>query len=161
MDRGLKRPLIVSAVIAFGVSAIGGAATQIGPWYRALEKPVYNPPDWVFAPAWTLIYGLCVYAAALVWRDGDARARALLVTLFALNIVLNIMWSVLFFALKRPDWALFEIGVFWLSILALVIFAGRVNGRARLALLPYLLWVTFASVLNRAIVSLNAPFIVT
>ena len=158
MASGLRRPLIVAGGVAFLTAGLGGAATTIGPWYRALDKPPYNPPDFVFGPAWTLIYGLCAYAAALAWRDADETARRMIVILFAVNIVLNIAWSALFFTLQRPDWALMEIAPFWLSILALVVFLGRVNLRARLALLPYLGWVAFAAVLNRAIVALNAPF---
>ena len=158
MDAALRRPLIVAAAIAFVTAGLGGAATTIGPWYRALEKPWFNPPDWVFGPAWTLIYGFCAFAAALAWRDADTGARKVLIGLFAINLALNISWSVLFFTLQRPDWAAFEIVPFWLSILAIVIFAGRINRRAGLALLPYLGWVAFAAVLNATIVFLNAPF---
>lgn len=178
MDRALRRPLLVSGVVAFVVAGLGGAATSVGPWYRALEKPWFNPPDWAFAQAWTLIYGLCAVAAALAWRDAspnagpdagpdaspdaspDARpdARRGIIGLFAVNIALNIGWSLLFFTLQRPDWALGEIVFFWASIVVLWRYLGRLNRWAGRALLPYVVWVLFASIVNGAIVWLNAPF---
>lgn len=142
------------------VSAIaGGLATQIGPWYYALRKPSYQPPDWLFGPVWTLIYGLTALAAILAWRAARSRAeRRWMLALFAANIGLNLGWSVLFFTLRRPDFALAEVALLWLSVLALVIHCGRLHRTSGLLLLPYLAWVSFASFLNHGIVQLNAPF---
>ncbi|MEL6475617.1 MAG: TspO/MBR family protein [Pseudomonadota bacterium] len=154
-----QRPIFVAIGAAVTVSLIGGAATRIGPWYRALEKPSWNPPDWVFAPAWTLIYACCVVAAVLAWRAARSSSdRAWLLSLFFVNSVLNILWSFLFFTLQRPDWALAEVATLWLSILVLVATFWSYSRASSLLLLPYLFWVAFAACLNFRIVMLNAPF---
>lgn len=150
---------IVGAACAVVVSGLGGALTHIGPWYRSLVKPAFQPPDWLFGPAWTLIFALCVVAGVGAWRAAPhARQRTQLLVLFALNGALNVLWSLLFFHLQRPDWALAEIGFLWLSILWLMAAPGRYYPRIRLLLLPYLAWVSFASVLNAAVMRLNGPF---
>ena len=141
------------------VAALGGAATEIGPWYYSLNKPAWQPPDWLFAPVWTLIYALAALAGVLVWnriRDRERRLRVM--ALFALNALLNVLWSELFFGAKRPDWALAELVPFWLSILALLLVSFPVSRAAGWALAPYLVWVLFAGVLNLAVVQLNGPF---
>lgn len=154
-----RRPLLVAAVLALAVASLGGALTEIGPWYRHLAKPWFQPPDWLFGPAWTLIFALCALAGAHAWtRAPDRRARVRVAALFALNAVLNVGWSLLFFRLKRPDWALAEVALLWLSIAALIVILGRQAPRLRGLLAPYLAWVSFAAVLNAAIVRLNAPF---
>jgi tryptophan-rich sensory protein len=149
-------PLITAAAVALGVAALGGLVTDTGEWYQSLAKPTWNPPDWLFGPAWTLIYGLTALSAAIAWsRTGDANTRAWLIALFAINGALNILWSALFFRFRRPDLALLEVSVLWLSILALIIYTSRVARSAAWLLVPYLAWVTFAAILNRAVVRLN------
>lgn len=131
----------------------------MGPWYQALEKPAFNPPDWLYAPAWTVIYGLCVLAAVFGWRASrTSKVRAWLMTLFFFNAALNILWSALFFTFRRPDWALAQVITLWLSVLALVVFFARFSPRSSALLLPYLAWVSFAAYLNYQIVVLNGPF---
>jgi translocator protein len=154
-NASLTKPLIVCALIAVVVGIAGGLLTDTGPWYRALKVPAWKPPDWAFGPVWTTIFTLCVVAASLAWRDGDASQRQLLVVLFAINIVLNILWSGLFFWGRRPDLALYEVPLLWLSILALVIALWTINRAASLMLLPYLAWVSVATLLNLSIVRLN------
>ncbi|MFN0022673.1 MAG: tryptophan-rich sensory protein, partial [Parvularculaceae bacterium] len=96
-----SRPIAVAAAAAIGVAILGGAMTDIGPWYRALEKSSLNPPDWLFAPAWSLIYALAAASAVLGWRAvATARARAILISLFFANAVLNILWTFFFFTLR-------------------------------------------------------------
>jgi tryptophan-rich sensory protein len=149
----------VAALAAFAVALIGGSMTRIGPWYEGLAKPDWNPPDWLFAPVWTLIYALAVFAAVRGWRaSATHRERAWLVALFFVNAVLNVLWSALFFTFQRPDFALGEVLTLWLSVLALILFLRRRDGKAALALVPYLIWVAFAGVLNARIVALNGPF---
>jgi translocator protein len=155
MAGSLTKPLFVCVLIAVVVGIAGGLLTDTGPWYRALKVPAWKPPDWAFGPVWTTIFTLCVVAASLAWRDGDAGQRKMLVTLFAINIVLNILWSALFFWGRRPDLALYEVVLLWLSILALIIALWSVNRLAGLMLLPYLAWVSVASLLNLSIVRLN------
>lgn len=156
---GLAITILVAIGCAMALSAVGGSLTDIGPWYRALEKPDLQPPDWLFAPAWTTIYALGVAAAVISWRASrTSRERALILSLFAINGCVNVLWSALFFTAKRPDWALAEVGVLWLSVLALVVFLGRIRPLAGALMLPYLLWVGFASYINYEVARLNGPF---
>ncbi len=149
----------VAAASAIGVLGLGGAMTTIGAWYDALRKPAWQPPGWLFGPAWTLIGGLTAWAGVIAWQAARTpEQRAATLGLFALNGGLNILWSALFFKLQRPDWALIEVVPLWLSIAALIAaFAGRAPLAAWL-LAPYLLWVAFAALLNLVVVRLNAPF---
>ncbi len=154
-----RRPVFAAAASAFAVAMAGGAATKIGPWYRGLEKSALNPPDWVFAPVWTIIYALCVIAAVIGWRAArGGRNRAFLITLFFFNAVFNIGWSLFFFTFQRPDWALAEVITLWISVAALIAFFSRYARTAAFLLAPYLAWVTFAAYLNYEVVRLNAPF---
>jgi benzodiazapine receptor len=148
--------ILVASAIATVVAVSGMRLTELGPWYRALRKPSWQPPDWAFGPAWTTIFILAVVSAVLGWDAAPSgSARALMVGLFLLNGALNIAWSTLFFRLRRPDWAMREVGALWLSILALIVVQWPHSHRAAWALLPYLLWVSFASFLNWTIVRLN------
>ncbi|HYW49970.1 MAG TPA: TspO/MBR family protein [Gemmatimonadaceae bacterium] len=142
------------------VTAAGGAlATQLGPWYYGLKKPTWQPPDWLFGPAWTTIFLLMGFAFVVSWDQlGTAGARLRLFGLFALNGGLNTLWSYLFFARRRPDMALIEIVPFFGSIVLLMVTVAPLDRRAAWAFVPYLCWVSFATVLNAAIVRRNAPF---
>ncbi len=151
--------ILVSAAFATVVLGAGRALTEIGPWYVQLRKPSWQPPNWLFAPAWTLIAIFGVVAVVLAWDVAPGAAgRAEIVALFVANGVLNIAWSLLFFKMRRPDWALVEVALLWLSIVALMVGLASMSARASWLLLPYLLWASFASVLNRKIVQLNKPF---
>jgi len=145
-------------VAAAAVAALGGILTRLDDWYYALEKPAWKPPDWLFGPAWTTIFVLAALAAADGWRSSAAAGRRRLLVLFALNAVLNVAWSALFFQLRRPDWALLEVGFLWLSIVLLIVALSRTSARAAWLLAPYLAWVSFAAAVNFAIVRQNAPF---
>jgi len=151
--------VVVAALSALVLSGAGGLATEIGPWYRALRKPSWQPPNWAFGPAWTLILGMAAASGALAWTaapDGAARGRV--VALFAANALFHFVWSPLFFRLKRPDWALYEVVLLWLSCLALIVGLADISTSVSLLIVPYLLWVTFAAFLNLAVVRLNRPF---
>lgn len=151
--------IIVAAIITLLVLGIGGWTTTVGPWYENLVKPKWTPPNWVFGPAWTVILSLAAWSSVLAWNNAsNSRQQLFVLVLFGTNIVLHMLWSPLFFNLKRPDWALFEIPFLWLSILALMILLAPLSSKASWLLLPYLLWVTFAAFLNLAIVCLNTPF---
>jgi translocator protein len=153
------RPIVVAVVAALVVASFGATVTDLGPWYQNLIKPSFQPPDWLFGPAWTIIFALSALSAARGWRDAPSReAREWLIALFALNGFSNVLWSLLFFRVKRPDWALIEVALLWLSILVLIIFLRRFSRPASTLLWPYLAWVTFAAVLNWRVVQLNAPF---
>ncbi len=149
-------PIIVAAVTALAVLAFGGLLTDVGDWYRDLRKPPWNPPNWMFAPAWTIILGLAACAGVLAWNNAhDPSSRVRILVLFGVNIVFQCLWSPLFFTLRRPDLALFEAMGLWLSVLALMIGLAPLSAPAAFALAPYLLWVSFAIVLNFVIVRLN------
>ena len=159
-QRSLRNPIIVAVVVAVMAAAVGGLLTNLGPWYFALKQPPWKPPDWLFGPAWTTIFACAAAAGVLAWRNADTtQKRATVVSLFAINFGCNSLWSLLFFTLQRPDWALMEVGFLWLSIAALMWFLYPLSKTASLLLLPYLLWVSFASKLNWAIVQMNAPFL--
>jgi tryptophan-rich sensory protein len=151
--------IIVAAVITILVLGVGGAMTNVGPWYRDLGKPSWNPPNWLFGPAWTLILGLAAWAGVEAWIHApDAAAHWRIGILFGVNIVFHLLWSPLFFNLRRPDWALAEVPFLWFSILALMIGLAPYSTLASWLLLPYLLWVAFAAFLNWTIVRMNPPF---
>jgi len=159
MARRRWKPVAVAALAALVVAALGAAATDLGPWYQGLQKPPWQPPDWLFGPAWTLIFALAALAAVSAWRRAPSReSRALVLVLFGTNAALNVLWSLLFFRLQRPDWALLEVGLLWLSILVLIVALAPLSKSASWLLVPYLMWVTFAAVLNLEVVHLNAPF---
>ena len=153
------KPVLVAAAAATGVAVLGGLMTDIGPWYQSLKQPAFKPPDWAFGPAWTVIFALTAAAGVYGWRAApDRRSRDALMALFALNAFLNVFWSLLFFRLQRPDWALFEIPMLWLSVLALILALRRYTLLGSRLLWPYLAWVTFAASINAATVQLNGPF---
>lgn len=152
-------PALVGALAALLIAMLGSTLTDTGSWYRALAKPAWTPPDAAFGAIWTVILALWAVAAVAAWRAApDSRAADQLVGLFALNGFLNIFWSLLFFRLQRPDLALVEAALLAASIIALIIACRRHSRRAALLLLPYLLWVGAAALLNWEIVRLNAPF---
>jgi tryptophan-rich sensory protein len=151
--------VLVAAALALLTASAGALVTDLGPWYQGLRFPPWKPPDVLFGPAWTLIFALTALAGITGWRaETDRRFRTGLVAMFVLNGVLNVLWSTFFFRLRRPDWALVEVALLWLSILLLIAVLGRVSRRAAWLLLPYLVWVSFAGTLTWAVVRLNAPF---
>ena len=153
------RPVLLAAAAASLVAGLGALMTDLGPWYRQLVQPAWKPPDWLFGPAWTLIFALTAGAGVTAWRSAPDRAsREWLLALFAINGFLNVLWSLLYFRLRRPDWALFEVGFLWMSVLLLIVVLGRYSRRAGVMLLPYLVWIAFAGALNWATVRLNGPF---
>lgn len=147
--------LLVCVVVSFVPAAAGGRYLP-GDWYRALDKPPWTPPGWVFGPAWTLLYLSMGVAAWLVWRERGVQRAALPLAVFGLQLVLNGLWSWLFFGLRRPGLALAEIAVLWAAIAATVAVFWGVRPLAGALLLPYLGWVTFATALNAEIWRRNA-----
>ncbi len=153
------QPVVFAAGAAIAVAGLGGLMTDIGPWYLSLKQPAWKPPDWAFGPAWTIIFALAAASGVAAWRSAPSQAsREWLLGLFALNGFLNVLWSLLYFRLQRPDWALMEVGLLWLSVLLLMVVMGRYSRTASLLLAPYLVWIAFAAALNAATVRLNGPF---
>jgi tryptophan-rich sensory protein len=142
-------------VLCFGASVLGGlaAAPAVRGWYATLDKPVWTPPTWVFGPIWTFLYPLMAVAGWTVWREGRSR---LAVLLFLLQLALNAVWPWLFFRLRRPDWAFYDIAALWVALVATIIVFYRLRRRAALLLVPYLAWVTFAAPLAFAVWRMNS-----
>ena len=140
--------------LCFAASATAVFVSTDG-WYAGLRKPSWNPPSWVFGPAWTALYLLMAVAAWLVWREGGWKAQGRVLAVFLMQWLLNALWTPLFFGLHRPGLALAEIVALWLAIAATLWSFWRVRKLAGLLLVPYLAWVSFAAVLNFAIWQLN------
>lgn len=131
-------------------------SSAIPTWYAALEKPALNPPSWLFGPVWTMLYALMGIAAFLVWRRGFERPdvkRALVI--FGGQLLLNTTWSILFFGLRNPLIALMNIILLWILIVLTIIVFFRIVKPSAYLLIPYLLWVSFATYLNWSIYLLN------
>jgi len=157
-DSSSKKPIYIALLLSLLVGGLGGAATEIGPWYFQLQKPSWQPPDWLFGPAWTTIYILTSIAGVKAWRRADEVQRRYFLGALLLNLVLNLFWSLIFFTSQRPDIALLEVVPLWLSILLMVLLVRSYSPQSALLMLPYLGWVAFAAYLNWTIVKLNAPF---
>jgi len=145
---------VITAAI-FVVGGVGGKATDIGPWYRNLNKPSWNPPDWAFPVVWTSIYILIIASVGGVYNAADEAMKAQIIWVTGINLVLNLLWSVLFFTLRKPSWALVEVSLLWLSIVAMMISFAQIGSFYALLLLPYLVWVSVATLLNLTIIRLN------
>ncbi|MCZ8132020.1 MAG: tryptophan-rich sensory protein [Steroidobacteraceae bacterium] len=153
------KPLAVAAGLALAIGAAGGLLTRLDAWYYALRVPPWKPPDLAFGPAWTTIFALCAVAAALAWRARpEAAFRRRLLLAFGVNAALNVLWSALFFFLRRPDWASSEVVLLWGSIVWVMVVLQNASRLAALLLLPYLAWVTLAAALTWEIARLNGPF---
>jgi benzodiazapine receptor len=141
---------------AFAAGAIGSWATyaNVRTWFPLLNKPAWNPPGWLFGPVWTTLYVLMGVAVWRVWRTRAPAAPAL-VKIYFVQLAFNALWSVLFFGLKQPVWALADIVVLWSLLVWLQAGLWRVDRPAAALWLPYVLWVSFATALNTAIVRLN------
>jgi tryptophan-rich sensory protein len=159
MNRAWLFPIIIASIVASIIAVLGATITDVGPWYHSLAQPRWAPPDAAYGVAWTAIYACCALAGVTGWLAAPtAREREWLLGLFALNGFLNILWSLLFFRVHRPDWAMVESIGLWLSVLALMLIIWRRSMTGALLLLPYLMWVTFAGYLDMTIVHLNGPF---
>ena len=144
--------------LCLGMSAIGGAVTRVSvsDWYRTLTKPSFTPPDWTFSVVWTALFVLMGVSAWLVWRRTGFARGAVPLTCFAVQLALNLAWSILFFGLRLPGWALIEIVGLWVAVVITAIAFYRVSRLAGLLLVPYMLWLSFAIALNASIWQLNA-----
>ena len=153
--------MLIAGGATIAVLGLGGLLTGVGfgPWYDRLRKPAWQPPGWLFAPAWNTIGALTATSAVLAWNRARTPAeRTRIVGLFGANGALNALWSGLFFTARRPDWALVEVVALWVSIAAMIRGVAPLSRRAGWLLAPYLAWVSFAAVLNGEIVRLNFPF---
>ena len=149
--------LALFILLCLAVSGIGGAvtSTSVGTWYQALEKPPFNPPDWVFAPVWTVLYLMMAVAGWRVWRAVSSPARRAALLAFGVQLALNLAWSFLFFGFHWIGAALAEIVALLTAIAITTSLFLRVDRPAAVLLVPYLLWVAYATALNAALWLLN------
>jgi benzodiazapine receptor len=158
IDRKDALGLGAALAIPLVVGGLGGVSTarSIPTWYAALQKPSWNPPDWLFGPAWTILYVLMGVASWLVWRQArKGKAVGLALALYGIQLALNLGWSLIFFGARKPFWALVEIVPLWFFIAATMLQFYKVSKTAGALLIPYQLWVSFATALNVAVWRLN------
>ena len=137
------------------LAAMTGAFFRPGEWYERLKKPSWRPPNRLFAPVWTILYLMIAVSGWLVWRQAGFVGAALPLAVYGLQLVLNAAWTPLFFGLHRPDLGFVDIVLVWLSIVAAIVLFVPISVAAAVLLVPYLVWVTFATALNFAVWRLN------
>ena len=159
MNRARIFPTIIAGSLAVVTAIVGGTITVLDEWYYSLQQPAWAPPDYMFGVIWTAIFAMIAVSGVLAWEKAPTRRESeTILGLFALNGFLNLGWSFLFFRMERPDIAVYELIALWLSILLLIVFCGRFSKWSAIMLVPYLIWVTIAGVLNYQVVQLNGPF---
>jgi len=153
---------IIKLAICIGVCLAAGfigsifTNTSIPTWYATLEKPSFTPPNWLFAPVWTILFILMGISAFLVWRVGLSEPNVkMALIIFIIQLILNTLWSVAFFGLRSPIAGLVVIVVLWIAILLTILSSAKVSITAGILLIPYILWVSFAGILNVSIYVLN------
>jgi len=159
MDKRNLFKLFAAIIVSELAGIIGSFFTtpSIPGWYSALIKPAFNPPSWVFAPVWTALFALMGVSAFLIWREGFEKKKVKVAFgIFLGQLILNTFWSIIFFGLHNPGWALVEIVVLWLAILATIIAFAKISKPAAWLLVPYIVWVSFAGFLNYSIWQLNS-----
>jgi tryptophan-rich sensory protein len=160
MNRNDIIKLVISVIVSLAAGGIGSLFTfkAIPTWYAGLKKPPYTPPNWAFGPVWTTLYILMGISVFLIWQKGLVMDGVLLAfTLFWIQLVLNALWSIIFFGKRSKGGGVITIIVLWFLILATMITSFRVSGWAGALLIPYILWVSIASYLNIGIWLLNKP----
>ncbi|MBN2422884.1 tryptophan-rich sensory protein [Candidatus Woesearchaeota archaeon] len=150
--------LIASIVICQSAGIIGSffTASSVNTWYLTLNKPSFNPPSWVFGPVWITLYFLMGISLYIIWNNyKNTKKSGLALILFSFQLLLNSLWSILFFGLRNPFLAFIEIVLLWTAILLTILYFYRISKTAAYLLIPYILWVSFAAVLNFSIFYLN------
>ena len=149
--------IVICIAIPMVIGSLSGLATAgaIDNWYAQLTKPSFTPPNYLFGPVWTLLYVLMGISLFLVWKSPAGSERTTAITIFAIQMALNFAWTFLFFYFHRPGTSLIEIGLLWITIFFMIVAFSRIDKTAALLQIPYILWVSFASVLNGAIWYLN------
>lgn len=150
--------LVISIAIPVAIGATAGffTVTGVGSWYQAINKPSWNPPGWVFGPVWTMLYIMMGVSLYLVWKSGNSiHLKRTAIGLFAVQLILNFFWSFIFFDQQQPGWAFVEIIAMWVFIFLTIFAFAKVNKTAAWLLVPYISWVSFATILNYTIWKLN------
>jgi tryptophan-rich sensory protein len=150
--------LLVSIILPLSLGAIAGmfTAQSVTEWYATLNKPSFNPPDWIFGPVWTTLYILMGISLFLIWKQDVSKERNLAILIFLLQLLLNFVWSFIFFYFNLIGIALVEIILLWISIVVMLVMFYKIRPLASYINIPYFLWVTFAAVLNAGYYFLNS-----
>ena len=157
MDKAKLFKLLVALMLPLGIGSIAGifTAAAVPQWYAALNRPSFNPPNWIFGPVWTVLYILLGISFFLIWKLPANKERNLAIMVFLLQLLLNFVWSFIFFYFNRIGLALVEIIFLWISIVTMLVLFYRIKPLAAYINIPYLLWVSFASILNASYYFLN------
>ena len=149
--------LIISIIGCEAAGLIGGifTAKSVKSWFLTINKPSFNPPSWIFGPVWTALYFLMGISVYIIWRKSDTQNVKMALAVFIVQLLLNTLWSFIFFGNQNPQLAFFEILLLWVFILACIIVFFPISQTASYLLVPYILWVSFAAVLNYSIWKLN------
>lgn len=146
--------LVAWLILTFTAAAVGSLFLP-GEWYARLNKPTWNPPGWIFGPVWTFLYTVMAIAAWLIWKRGGFTQQRVALSLFLAQLLLNMLWSPLFFGLRNPMLALVDILLLWIVLLFTAVAFWKTCPRAGIMMVPYLAWVTFASALNFTLWRMN------
>ena len=149
--------LLISIILPLSLGAIAGmfTAQSVPEWYATLNKPSFNPPDWIFGPVWTSLYILMGISLFLIWKQVASKERNLAILIFFLQLLLNFAWSFIFFYFNMIGIALIEIVLLWIGIIIMSVLFYKIKPMAAYINIPYLIWVTFATILNVSYYLLN------
>jgi tryptophan-rich sensory protein len=157
MSRSNIIKLVLSLILPLSVGAVAGMFTSqaVPTWYATLNRPSFNPPNWVFGPVWTTLYILLGISFFLIWEENSSKRRNMAILVFSIQMLLNFSWSFLFFYFNLIGFALIEIILLWISIAAMIYLFYKIKPFAAYLNIPYLLWVSFATILNAGYYFLN------
>lgn len=156
MSNSLKLILAIAIPLMVGFTSGYFTITGVGSWYQTIQRPSWNPPNWIFGPVWTTLYILMGIALFLVWKaDVSVKVKNYAILLFAIQLTLNFFWSFIFFNQQQPGWAFAEIVALWIFILLTIFAFAKINNTAAWLFVPYISWVSFAAILNYTIWQLN------
>ena len=149
--------LAISILLPLSVGAVAGMFTSqaVPTWYASLNRPSFSPPNWVFGPVWTTLYVLLGFSFFLIWKESPSKGRNSAIIVFSIQLLLNFAWSFIFFYFNFIGAALLEIILLWISIIAMIYLFYKIKPLAAYLNIPYLLWVSFATILNAGYYSLN------
>ena len=157
MNKTLTLKFLISILLPLSLGAIAGMFTSqsVPEWYATLNRPSFNPPNWIFGPVWTTLYILMGISFFLIWKQEASKVRKSAILIFLLQLLLNFAWSFIFFYFNMIGLALVEIILLWISIVMMLVVFYKIKPIASYINIPYLLWVTFATVLNASYYILN------
>lgn len=157
MDKSKFFKLLISILLPIGLGSIAGIFTSaaVPEWYATLNRPSFNPPNWIFGPVWTILYILLGISFFLIWKQPANKKRNRAILVYLLQLLLNFAWSFIFFYFNMIGFALVEIILLWISIVIMLVLFYRIKPLAAYLNIPYLLWVTFATILNAGYYILN------